>query len=113
MTWVKTHEIFARVGEYTDKDGKAKGRWLKVGMMTINENGDMRQHMDATPVSKEWDGWYHLFKYKAEDQELKDTLTNTPKTIPIIPYGEATYPRLGGVMPVYGKKAVKDNELPF
>jgi hypothetical protein len=47
-------------GKYT-KDGEEKTRWLKVGTLMQNAEGNYRLKLDAMPVNP-GDGWFAVFE---------------------------------------------------
>lgn len=64
-----THDIMWKSRTYTDKDGKEKGVWLKVGtLFSTPHMSNISIKIDAMPVSKEFDGFLAVFERK-ERQE--------------------------------------------
>lgn len=60
-----THELIASAGEYTDKNGQTKTRWVKCGFVNTKDNGEFSIKIDSTPV--EWDGWLTAKKPQANN----------------------------------------------
>lgn len=56
----RTHDVIGSVGEYTDREGQKKKRWVKVGSAFTDENGGISIKLDAIPVGPEWSGWLSL-----------------------------------------------------
>lgn len=60
--------IKAKVGTYTDRDGKEKGRWVDVGTLFSSPHGsNMTIKLDSVPVSPDWKGWLSVFKIEEPD----------------------------------------------
>ena len=47
-------------GEYTNKDGQTKTRWLECGSV-MEGNGKMKIKLDAVPTKQDFDGWFECF----------------------------------------------------
>ena len=55
-------DLKARIGSYTDKEGKEKGRYVKVGTLFSSPHGSHQAiKMDSMPISADWDGWVSVF----------------------------------------------------
>ena len=63
----KIKDVVARGGEYQDRQGNTKVRWINVGSMFKNNEGKVSIKIDAMPVG-EWDGWLNLFDPKPRNQ---------------------------------------------
>jgi hypothetical protein len=58
MSMRRTHDVLASTGEYKDRDGNMKKRWLRVGVIMEDERtGELAIKMEAMPVGPEWSGW--------------------------------------------------------
>jgi len=64
-----THELIASAGEYTDKNGQTKTRWVKCGFVNTKENGEFSIKIDSTPV--EWDGWLTAKRPQAQENNTR------------------------------------------
>lgn len=60
------YDVCAKVGEYEDKFGATKGRWLKLGVAFVNDNGSISVNLDAVPSPTE-KGW-QLVLFPPRDQ---------------------------------------------
>ena len=64
-----THDLAVKTGEYTDRQGQTKGRWLRIGTVIQHDDGGTSIKLDAVPVGlPDWDGWVNVFK-RQERQE--------------------------------------------
>jgi hypothetical protein len=55
---MKRLDAIAAIGEYKDtKTGEMKKRYLKCGMVMVDDEGSISFKIDAVPVGKYWDGW--------------------------------------------------------
>ena len=61
-------DAVATVGEYTDKQGNKKKRYMTVGKVFESEGGGLSLKLDALPVVPEWSGWISLFVPKDKEQ---------------------------------------------
>jgi len=58
-----THDLAVKTGEYTDRQGQTKGRWLRIGTVIKHDDGGTSIKLDAVPVGlPDWDGWVNVFK---------------------------------------------------
>lgn len=48
MAATKTHDLKVKVGEYTDKNGAKKGRWITVGRVMTGDDGSEFWLIDKT-----------------------------------------------------------------
>lgn len=81
-------DVKARVREYTDKDGKTKGVYEKVGTLFATPHlSHMALKIDSIPVGNEWNGWVSVFKREdfiveeikqKEDEEVDIPLDDIP-----------------------------------
>jgi hypothetical protein len=54
------YEVTAVVGRYTDKEGKEKNRYQRIGSIIETKNGPMLK-LDLIPVMEDgWSGWAYL-----------------------------------------------------
>ncbi len=56
----KVYDVVAAAGEYTDRDGNTKVRWINCGAVFETEKG-LSLKLDAYAVGE---GWYKLFEPK-------------------------------------------------
>ena len=61
-------EISAVVGEYTNKDGALKKRYVRIGSMIDTKNGPMLK-LDVIPLKEGgWDGWAYINDPKPKEE---------------------------------------------
>lgn len=61
------YEVTAVVGKYTDKEGKEKNRYQRIGSIIETKNGPMLK-MDNIPVIEGgWSGWAYLNEPKPRE----------------------------------------------
>jgi hypothetical protein len=53
-----THELIAKAGEYTNKDGETKVRWHKCGVAIENNKGGTALNIESLPIN--FDGWLQM-----------------------------------------------------
>lgn len=63
----KKYEAVATIGEYKDKNGETKKRYINVGTVFENDKGQLSLKLDAVPVGQEWSGWISFFDPKPRD----------------------------------------------
>lgn len=71
-----THELMARTGSYTDRDGNEKARWTKCGII-VEKDGRLSVKLEALPV--EFDGWLSAFEPKPREQVKVPQQRNTAR----------------------------------
>ena len=78
-----THDVVATIGEYTDRDGNKKKRYLTCGKCFTDDQGRQSLKMDAIP-GPGWSGWLSLYPIEkqaprqAPDPRPQRTTTSTP-----------------------------------
>jgi len=55
-----THDVVATIGEYTNREGEKKKRYLTVGKCFTDEQGRQSIKLDAIP-GPGWSGWLSLY----------------------------------------------------
>lgn len=58
------YEVTAITGKYTDREGKEKNRYTKLGVVLQTRNGLMLK-VEAVPIG--WDGWAYLNEPRTDD----------------------------------------------
>jgi len=53
-----THDLIAKAGEYTSKEGETKIRWHKCGVAMDTKNGGVALNIESLPVN--FDGWLQM-----------------------------------------------------
>ena len=70
MSAKPTHDLLVKSGEYTDRNGETKTRWLKIGTMFSHAGGGTSIKLEAMPVGlSDWDGWVSVFEKRDQDQQ--------------------------------------------
>lgn len=67
-----THDLIAKAGEYTSKEGETKVRWHKCGVAMDTKNGGVALNIESLPVN--FDGWLQM-----RTPLPKDGAGNAPK----------------------------------
>jgi len=63
-------DLKAKVRTYTDKEGKEKGVYVKVGTLFATPHlSNMYITMEALPISKDWNGIVSVFVREDAEQE--------------------------------------------
>ena len=62
----KRFDVTAVTGEYTDREGNKKLRYLKCGVVLETDKG-LRLKLDAVPTSG--DGWFMLMEPRQENRQ--------------------------------------------
>lgn len=65
-----THEIMARAGSYTDREGNEKTRWQKCGIL-IEKDGKLSIKLESLPVG--FDGWLSCFEPRQDDKPQRQS----------------------------------------
>ena len=63
----KKYDAVATIGEYTNKQGEKKKRYLTVGAVMEGSDGRMALKLDALPTNPEWSGWIAFYEPKQQD----------------------------------------------
>ena len=90
-----THNVVATIGEYTDREGNTKKRYMKCGAAFTGDDGRMSIKLDAVPCG-EWSGWFNL--YPKEDEYNQ---------------GPATARATQGSEPARAQAPDRGDEIPF
>lgn len=67
----RTYNAVATNGEYTDKNGDKKKRYVKVGT-GFTDDGGISIKFDVVPVGPEWSGWVRLYEIRDQEQKRDD-----------------------------------------
>ena len=73
------YDAVATVGEYTDKQGNKKKRYMTVGKVFESEGGGLSLKLDALPVVPEWSGWISFYVPKDKEQSPAQEQHSTAK----------------------------------
>ena len=63
----KKYDAVATVGEYKDKNGDTKKRYMNVGVVMENDKGQLSLKLETIPVGPNWSGWISFFEPKERD----------------------------------------------
>ncbi|MEN9534781.1 MAG: hypothetical protein RLZ22_276 [Verrucomicrobiota bacterium] len=63
----KRYDAVATIGEYTNKQGEKKKRYLTVGAVMEGNDGRMALKLDALPTNPDWTGWIAFYEPKQQD----------------------------------------------
>lgn len=76
----KTHDLKAIVGEYTNKAGETKKRYITIGAVLENEKG-MSIKIESIPVG--WNGWAGAYipQEKTQDAQSGNNQTQNGNAI--------------------------------
>jgi hypothetical protein len=70
MSTTATHDLCIKTGEYTDRNGEQKGRWLTIGTVFRYDDGGSSIKLDCLPVGvPDWHGWVSVFKKKPREEQ--------------------------------------------
>jgi hypothetical protein len=64
----KKFDAAVSTGEYTDKKGVTKKRWMNVGVVMENVKGQLSLKLETVPVGPGWSGWISFFEPKQHAQ---------------------------------------------
>lgn len=65
----KKYDAVATVGKYTNRNGDEKKRYLNVGAVFENDDGQLSMKLEALPVGQEWSGWISFYIPKDREQD--------------------------------------------
>ena len=69
------YEVTAITGKYTDREGKEKNRYAKLGVVMDTKNGPMLK-LETIPVG--WDGFAYLNEPRTDDRPKKQSNDDDP-----------------------------------
>jgi len=65
----KIFDAVASVGEYTDRNGQQKKRYVNIGAVFESDDGKyMSLKLESIPVGPNWSGWISFFEPKQKEQ---------------------------------------------
>ena len=67
-----SYDIKVKTGTYTDREGKERGSWIKIGVV-FEKDGTLFGNLSAIPVN--WDGRFSLFPPREQDFEGSPSAT--------------------------------------
>ncbi len=68
MSTTATHDLCIKTGEYTDRNGETKGRWLTIGTVFKHDDGGSSIKLDCVPIGvPDWGGWVSVFKREPKE----------------------------------------------
>lgn len=63
----KKYDAVATIGEYTNKQGEKKKRYIPVGSVMEGSDGRMALKLDALPTNPDWSGWIAFYEPKQQE----------------------------------------------
>ena len=72
MAAKKIYDAVATIGEYTDRQGQQKKRYVNVGSVFESDKGYLSLKIDSIPVDPEWSGWVSFFVPKEQMQPVSE-----------------------------------------
>jgi hypothetical protein len=78
----KVYDVVATVGEYTDRAGNTKKRYMNIGAVFKTDKG-FSMKLESVPV--DWNGWANFY----EPKPIKDTAAAAPKPTEDVPFDDA------------------------
>lgn len=75
----KKYDVVAGIGEYQDRNGNTKVRWLNCGSIFQTDKG-FSLKLDCVPVGS--DGWFKLFEPKQKQQPQQQSQDEFSDDIP-------------------------------
>jgi hypothetical protein len=81
MALKKKFECVAVTGDYKDRDGNNKKRYLNIGSIFEREDGSICQKIDALPLGTDWliNGWVNFYPPKDDNQPRQQPRQQTPQ----------------------------------
>jgi len=71
MSQIK-YEAVATIGEYKDRNGETKKRYVNIGKVFENDKGQLSLKLDTIPVDPNWSGWVSFFEPKERQDQGRD-----------------------------------------
>lgn len=71
MSQIK-YEAVATIGEYKDRNGETKKRYVNIGKVFENEKGQLSLKLDTIPVDPNWSGWVSFYEPKERQDQGRD-----------------------------------------
>lgn len=75
----KKYDAVATIGEYTNKQGEKKKRYLTVGAVMEGSDGRMALKLDALPTNPDWSGWIAFYEPKQQDGGYQQRQSSPPR----------------------------------
>lgn len=79
MALKKRFDCVAVTGDYKDRDGNIKKRYLNIGSVLEREDGSLCQKIDALPLGTDWlvNGWVNFYPPKDDSQQRQQPRQQT------------------------------------
>ena len=79
MALKKRFDCVAVTGDYKDRDGNNKKRYLNIGSIFEREDGSICQKIDALPLGTDWliNGWVNFYPLKDDNQQRQQPRQET------------------------------------
>ena len=72
----KVFDLAVKTGTYTDNQGQEKGRWMNVGAVFKNDQGQVSIKLEAIPTG-DWNGWISAFEPKQRNNQQQGQQQST------------------------------------
>lgn len=76
----KKYDAVATIGKYKDREGNEKKRYMNVGTIFINDDGNLSMKLDGIPVGPEWSGWISFYEPKVKDRNSENKTEGPAKS---------------------------------
>lgn len=83
MASKKIYDAVATAGEYK-KDGETKRRYINVGSVFQNDEGQLSLKLDTIPVGQEWNGWISFYAPKPNGDRRESTPAPKRESAPVV-----------------------------
>lgn len=76
----KIYDAVASVGEYEDRQGQKKKRYVNIGAVFESDDGKyLSLKLESIPVGQTWSGWISFFEPKSREQSPAQAAHNEAK----------------------------------
>lgn len=66
------YEAVATIGEYTDRSGEKKKRYVNLGKVFEDDQGRLSLKLDTIPIGPNWSGWVSFYEPKERQDQGRD-----------------------------------------
>ncbi len=66
------YEAVATIGEYKDRNGETKKRYVNLGKVFEDDQGRLSLKLDTIPVGPNWSGWVSFYEPKDRQEPGRD-----------------------------------------
>jgi hypothetical protein len=75
----RVYDAVATVGTYKNHAGEEKKRFVKIGTVFENDQGQMSLKLDSIPVGQDWSGWANFYEPKDEPAQRPQPQRQAPQ----------------------------------